>query len=134
MATTATISQRELKRLAALGYETKTLKVMLCAVGESGFTPESTVANWQSVEIIGNGYARYTATIGTGTYSDVTASYNMPVIDASFTATGDGYSYDRVITYINGETYIHSVVAEDPNVTLAPGQTQTYRIELATDD
>ncbi len=64
----------------------------------------------------------------------MTASYNMPVIDASFTASDDGYSYDRVITYIDGETYIHSVIAEDPNITLAPGQTQTYRIELATDD
>lgn len=134
MATTATISQRELKRLAALGYEGETLKVMLCEVGESGFTTESTVANWQSVEIIGNGYVRYSAVIGTGTYSGVTASYNMPAIDAAFTATDDGYSYDRVIAYIDGETYIHSVIAEDPNITLAPGQSQTYRIELATDD
>lgn len=134
MATTATISQRELKRLAALGYEGETLKVMLCEVGESGFTAESTVANWQSVEISGNGYVRYSTTIGTGTYSEVTASYNMPTIDASFTATGDGYSYDRIISYIDGETYIHSEIVEDPNITLAAGQTQTYRIELATDD
>lgn len=134
MATTATISQRELKRLAGLGYEGKTLKVMLCEVGSSGFTAESTVADWQSVEIVGNGYVRYSAVITTGTYSEVTASYNMPYVDAAFTATDDGYSYDRIISYINGETYIHSEIVEDPNITLAAGQTQTYRVELAVDD
>jgi len=134
MAITATISQRELKRLAGLGYEGETLKVMLCEVGMTGYTAESTVANWQSVELSGNGYVRYSEVIGTGTYSETTASYNMPTVDAEFTATGDGYSYDRIIVYINGETYIHSEIVEDPNVTLAAGQTQTYRIELATDD
>jgi hypothetical protein len=134
MAITATISQRELKRLANLGYEGETLKVMLCEVGMTGYTAESTVANWQSVELSGNGYVRYSEVIGTGAYSETTASYNMPTVDAEFTATGDGYSYDRIIVYINGETYIHSEIVEDPNVTLAAGQTQTYRIELATDD
>jgi hypothetical protein len=134
MATTATISQRELKRLAGLGYEGETLRVMLCAVGDSGFTAESTVANWQSVEIVGNGYVRYSAVVGTGSYSEVTASYNMPVVDAAFTASGDGYSYDRIISYIDGETYIYSEIVEDPNITLAAGQPQTYRIELAIDD
>jgi hypothetical protein len=58
----------------------------------------------------------------------------MPAIDAAFTATGAGYSYDRMVCYIDGETYIHSLIAEDPNITLAPGQTQTYRIQLTTDD
>jgi hypothetical protein len=107
---------------------------MLCAVGSSGFTAESTVANWQSVEISGNGYARVTAEIGNGTYSNTTASYNMPNIDATFSATDSGYSYDRIIAYIDGETYIHSMIEEDPNITLAPEQDQTYRITLATND
>jgi hypothetical protein len=134
MAITVTISQRELKRLAGLAYEGETLKVMLCNVGSSGFTAESTVANWQSVERSGSGYVRYSEVVATGTYSSTTASYNMPAIDADFTATGSGYSYDRIIAYIDGETYIHSLVEENPNITLAPGQTQTYRIVLATDD
>ena len=134
MAITVTISQRELKRLAGLAYEGETLKVMLCNVGSSGFTAESTVANWQSVERSGSGYVRYSEVVATGTYSSTTASYNMPEIDADFTATGSGYSYDRIIAYIDGETYIHSLVEENPNITLAPGQTQTYRIVLATDD
>jgi hypothetical protein len=134
MALTVTISQRELKRIAALGYEGETLKVMLCSVGASGFTSESTVANWQSVEKSGNGYVRYSEVIATGSYDAVDARYEMPAIDADFTATGAGYTYDRVIIYIDGETYIHSLIVEDPNIALAAGQTQTYRVTLATDD
>jgi hypothetical protein len=134
MALTTTVSQKELARVAGVAYEGETLKVMLCSVGASGYTAESTVANWQSVEKSGNGYVRYSTTIAAGSYDAVDGRYEMPAIDAAFTATGAGYSYDRIICYIDGETYIHSLIAEDPNITLAPGQTQTYRIALTCDD
>ena len=134
MALTVTISQRELKRIAALGYEGQTLKVMLCSVGASGFTSESTVTNWQSVEQSGNGYVRYSEVIATGAYDAVDARYEIPAIDAAFTATGAGYTYDRIVVYIDGATYIHSLIVENPNIALAAGQTQTYRIQLVTDD
>lgn len=134
MAITTTISQKELARQAGLCFEGKTLKVMLCAVGTSGYTAESTVANWQSVEKSGNGYVRYSTTIGTGAYDATSGTYKLPDIDAAFTATGVGYTYDRVILYIDGETYIHSMIVEDPNIVLSAGQTQTYRISLRQDD
>jgi hypothetical protein len=134
MALTTTISQKELQRVAALAYEGETLKVMLCSVGVSGFTAESTVANWQSVEQSGNGYVRFSSVIATGAYDAVDARYEMPALDATFTATGAGYTYDRIVVYIDGATYIHSLIVEDPNIALAAGQTQTYRIQLTTDD
>jgi hypothetical protein len=134
MALTTTISQKELARVAGLAYEGETLKVMLCSVGASGFTAESTVANWQTVEQSGNGYVRYSEVIATGAYDAVDARYEMPAIDADFTATGAGYTYDRIVVYIDGATYIHSLITEDPNIALAAGQTQTYRIQLTTDD
>ena len=58
----------------------------------------------------------------------------MPAIDADFTATGAGYTYDRVVVYVDGATYIHSLITENPNIALAPGQTQVYRITLVCDD
>ena len=134
MALTTTISQKELQRLASLAYEGGTLKVMLCEVGSSGYTSENTVTQWQSVEVSGNGYARYSEVIGTGSYDAVDARYEMPAINAAFSATDDGYSYDRIVVYIDGETYIHSIVQESPNITLSVGQTQTYRIQLVTDN
>jgi hypothetical protein len=134
MALTTAISQKELERVAALAYEGETLKVMLCSVGVSGFTAESTVANWQTVEQSGSGYVRYSEVIATGAYDAVDARYEMPANDADFTATGAGYTYDRIVVYIDGATYIHSLITEDPNIALAAGQTQTYRIQLTTDD
>ena len=134
MAITTTISQKELARVANLAYEGETIKVMLCSVGASGFTAESTVANWQSVEKSGNGYVRFSQVIATGAYDATDARYEMPAIDASFTATGAGYTYDRIVCYIDGATYIHSLITENPNIALAAGQTQVYRVTLVCDD
>lgn len=134
MAITTTISTKELKRQAEAAFEGKGIRVMLCTVGATAYTAESTVANWQSVEASGNGYARFTATIGTGSYNSTTARYELPVINAAFTASGGNISYDRVVIYISGENYIHSLVVENPNIILAAGQTQTYAITLAQDD
>jgi hypothetical protein len=134
MALTTTISRKELERVAALAYEGETLEVMLCSVGTSGFTVESTVAQWQTVEQSGNGYVRFSTTIDEGAYDATDARYEIPAIDAGFTATGAGYIYDRIAIYVDGATHLHSLIVEDPNITLAAGQTQTYRIQLVTDD
>lgn len=134
MAITVSISQKELARVANLAYEGETLKVMLCSVGASGYTAESTVANWQSVEKSGNGYVRFSQVIATGAYDATDARYEIPNIDAAFAATGAGYTYDRIVIYVDGSTFVHSVITEDPNIALAAGQTQTYRVALSTDD
>lgn len=129
MAETVTLSVKETERIAALCYEGETLKVMLCSVGLTGYTASSTVANWQSVEKSGNGYARFSAVIGTGTYDTGDGRYELPTISAEFTATGAGYDYDRVVAYIDGATYPYLIVAEDPNIVLSAGQSQTYAID-----
>lgn len=134
MAQTTTISQKELERLAGLAYEGETLKVMLCSVGVTGYNANSTVANWQSVEKSGNGYVRFSAVVGTGAWDGTALAYVMPDIDAEFTCSGTSYSYDTVVIYVDGATYPHSIITESPNIALAVGQSQTYRISLRTDD
>lgn len=133
MAVSTVISQKELERVAALAYEGETIKVLLAQVGTSGYTAQSTVANWQSVELSGNGYVRYSEVIGTGVYNASTGRYELPVIDAEFTASAP-YSYDTIVVYLDGATYPHSIITESPNIALAAGQTQTYRITLIADD
>lgn len=134
MALTVSVSQKELERVAALAYEGETFKVMLCSVGATGYTPQTTVANWQGVEKSGNGYARYSGVIGVGAWNGSVGAYVMPVIDAEFTSTGAGYTYDRIVAYIDGATYPYCVLTESPNIALANGQTQTYRFTLRQDD
>jgi hypothetical protein len=134
MAITVDLSPEELARVAGVAYEGETLKVMLCVSGISGYTSENTVTEWQSLEIAGNGYARYSEVIGTGSYNTTTGRYELPQIDAVFTADGGVISYDKVVLYIDGATYPYSVLTEDPNVVLVDGQTQTYRLNLNTND
>lgn len=129
MAQTVTISKKELERQAGLSFEGETLKVMLCTVGATGYTSESTVAQWQSVEQSGSGYSRYSTLILPGSYVIANNAYSLPDIEAVFSASSV-YSYDRVVSYIDGATYIHSIVEESPNITLAAGQTQTYRVSI----
>lgn len=135
MALTTTISQRELKRQAALVFEGKPLRVMLCLAGASGYTAESTVANWQAQEVStsGTGYSRFSATLATGSYNSSTQRYELPAVDADFSCT-TSYSYDTIVLYFSGETYIHSLLIETPNITLAPGQVQTYRFTFLQDE
>lgn len=136
MARSLSISTKELQRVAAAAYEGKTIKVMLCKVGTTGYTAENTVANWQSVEVAGTyGYVRFSAVIGTGSYSSPDAAYALPAIDAQFTSSdGGSYDFDRIVIYVDGATYPHSVITEDPSIVLALGQTMTYRITLLQDD
>lgn len=135
MALTTTISQSELARVAGLCYEGETINVMLCSVGVTGYTAESSVANWQSVEKAGGtGYVRYSTTVGAGGYDGTDGRFELPSINAAFAASGAGYSYDRVVIYFTGETSVHSVLTESPAITLSSGQTKTYQIQLFTDD
>lgn len=135
MAISLSVSQQELKRVAGLAYEGETLKVMLCSA-EEGYNAETSVATWQTVELSGDGYVRYSEVIGTGAWNGVAAAYVMPSIDAAFTASvgGAGLVYDTVVIYIDGATYPYAIFTESPNIALAPGQTQTYRITLQQDD
>lgn len=134
MAINTTISTKELQRVAVVAYEGETLKVMLCQVALTGFTAESTVAQWITTEISGNGYVRYSELIAPGAYNAIGGRYDLPIVDAEFTASAAGYSYDRIVLFIDGATYPHSIITEDPNVVLLSGQTQTYRLTLNCDD
>lgn len=134
MALTTSVSVKELERIASLAYEGETIKVMLCSVGTTGLTSASTVASWIATEESGNGYTRFSVVLGTGSYNTIDGRYNLPIINAAFSATGAGYTYDSIVIYVEGSLHPHSVITEDPNIVLLSGQTQTYRITLASDD
>lgn len=135
MAITTSVSREELKRIAQLAYEGETLKVMLCNIGITSYNAENTVTEWQSVEITGTGYVRYSEVIGTGAYNTTTGRYELPAIQAEFTSTDiTPWDYTTVVLYIDGSTYPHSILTESPNVLVAEGQTITYQLTLNTDD
>jgi hypothetical protein len=134
MALSALISTKELQRQAELCLEGNTVNVMLCNSSGNSFTAESTVADWQTAEVTGSGYVRFSQTVQAGSYNSGLASYVIPNIDAAFECDTTPLSYDRIIIYFTGETYIHSMLSENPTISLTPGQAQTYRISLRQDD
>lgn len=133
MALTTTISTKELQRQAAEAFEGQAYTVFL-ATNSGTLTAESTAAAWEAVKASGGGYADVTGTIGTGAYASGNARYELPVINATFTATSPGFSYDTVCVKIGSSTYLHSILVESPNIAMAAGQTKTYSITLAVDD
>ncbi len=138
MALSTAVSSAEMGRVAAAAYEGKTIRVSLASVGTSGFTVNSTTANWDSTKLSGNGYADFTATVATGGYDATDGRYEMgsiaganTYIDAQFTATGGSLTFDRIYVVVENGTSLHSLLTESPAVTLAAGQSVTYRIQLA---
>jgi len=134
MAITLTISQKELQRQAALCLEGRAYEVFL-ATNDGSLTANSTYAAWQALEVASaNGYAPATGTLGTGAWDAGDARYELPAVTATFSSSGSGYSYNTVCVRIGTETYLHSIVAESPSITLAAGQSKSYVITLVQDD
>lgn len=146
MALTTSISSRELQRIAAACYEGKRIRVSLANESGSGYTVEDPTTSWNSIKVSGNGYADFTAVVGTGAFDEADSRYEMgednganTYIDAEFTATGAGYSFNRIFVVVGTiedevvteEAYLHSLLVESPNITLSAGATVTYRIQLA---
>lgn len=130
------ISTKELERVAVSAYEGKTIYVMLCArttEASASYTEETTVADWQTVQISGDGYSLFSATVGTGSYSVTNGRYEVPPVQAAFTSTGT-ITYDTAVVYFDGALYPHSVILEDPDVVLLEGQVYRYAINLNVND
>ncbi len=137
MALSVTLSPNEFARVAAAAYEGKAIRVSLASVETTGFTASSTVSQWDSVKISGNGYADFSTTVATGGYDATDGRYELGAqagantfVDATFTASGGSLNYDRVYVVL-GTSNLHSVLIESPAATVASGSSITYRIQLA---
>jgi hypothetical protein len=143
MAITTAISTEEFKRIAQLAYEGLPCTVSLHN-NTGAFTAESTLADWDSVKLPStNGYADFTVASlpagGLDPGSDDrweiggTAGANT-YVEAAFTAEGAGFTYNTVVIRVGSGLYPHSILVESPSITVAAGQTQTYRIQLLIDN
>jgi|LauGreDrversion4_2_1035121.scaffolds.fasta_scaffold97096_2 hypothetical protein len=138
MALTTSLSSWERARVAAAAYAGEDVRVSLANVTGASYTVENSVTDWDSLKVSSSGYTDFTATIGDGGYDTTQGRFELGTgtgpdtyIDAEFTATTLSYTYNRVYVVIGTETYLHSLLTESPSVTVSPGQTITYRIQLA---
>jgi hypothetical protein len=143
MAVTTSISTKEFLRISTLCYKGKKCTVSLHQNAGSTLDADSTIADWDVVKLSGNGYADYVVAAlpdgGLDTGSDdrweigETDGPNKYIL-AEFEATGSGFTFNTVVVRIASENYPHSILVEAPNVTVAPGQIITYRIQLLIDN
>ena len=143
MAITTAISTEEFKRIAQLAYEGLPCTVSLHN-NTGALTAESTLADWDAVKLPStNGYADFTVASlpaggldpGTDDRWEIggTAGANT-YVEAAFTAEGAGFTYNTVVIRVGSGLYPHSILVESPSITVAAGQTQTYRIQLLIDN
>lgn len=132
MAITASLSQAELQRVAALAYEGLPIRVSLANDTFSAYDVDDTVATWDGIKVSGNGYEDFRAVLGVGAYDPSDGRYEVPYIDAEFAATGSGFTYNSI--YITLGTFtsknLSSVSVSSNVVTL----TTTTSHGLSTDD
>lgn len=135
MALTVSITPKELERQAELAFEGKSYKVFLAYEPNGTLSTASTTTAWEAVELAAtNGYAAVTGTVGAGSYNTSLGRFELPVIEASFSATGAGFVYDTLVVVVDGAAYPHSVAKVSPETSLIAGQVRTYQIRLVQDD
>ena len=144
MAVTTSISTKEFKRIADAAYKGKAVRVSLHKNDGNTLNADSTIADWDAVKLPdANGYADYNLAalpeggLDTGTddrWEIGEAPGPNTYIDAEFNATDAGFTFNTLVVRIASETYPHSILVENPNVTVAPGQTMTYRVQLLIDN
>jgi hypothetical protein len=141
MAAPMPISPGELGRIWGLAYEGRTARLCL-ANNTGGLTKASTTAQWDALELTGNGYSRVTWTLPAGSFSATADRFQPPQQLCSFTASalGAGLTYDTVYLVIGAlspgswEPSIFGLFTETPNIALPPGAPRSYRVQLFTDD
>ena len=143
MALTATLSTKEFERISTLAYEGLPCRVSL-HVNTGSLTAESTIVDWDVVKLpASNGYEDFTVASLPAGGLDPGSDDRWEIggiagantyIEAEFSATGAGFSFDTVVVQVGSSSYPHSILVETPSVTVAAGQTQTYRIQLLIDN
>ena len=141
MASPMQISPGELGRVWAASYEGKTARLCL-ALNTGGLTKASTTAQWDALELSGNGYSRVSWTLPAGAFDATADRFQVEERLCSFAASanGAGLTYDTVYLVIGSgspttwSTSIYGLFTENPNIALPPGAPRSYRIRLFTDD
>ena len=138
-----TLSPLEAARVSSLAYEGKRLIVFLANDSGQGYDESDLFSSWRGIELAAaNGYAAYTAVIPVGGWDAVDLRFEIganagadEVFPAQFTATGSGFTYNRVIAGIQeptwtDPTYPMGIWIEPSDVFVPAGQTVTYNVTV----
>lgn len=150
MALTITVSPAEFQRVADEAYSGRRIRVSLAYLTTQTLTESSSTASWDALKIVGNGYNDFLQTLGAGGYDSTDGRFEIgsgtgsnSYFEAVFTSSGAGYVYNRIYVVISDpdgaggwteRSSLHSLLTENPNITLGAGTTIKYRIQLVIDN
>lgn len=149
MTQTLEISPKEEERIAELAYEGKRVVIMLAYMNTEGYTASTAFSSWRGIELPEtDGYTPYYAVIPVGGYDSGSFRYEIGEnagIDSYFVAEfaadigGSGFTYNKIVIGIQepaggggwlDPAYPYAVYTETPAIPLAPGQIQTFQVQL----
>lgn len=131
------------EQLFANTFAGKRASMRLCVnPGSLGVT--STRAQWEAVELTGNGYARYEWTIPSGSFNSTTNRWQAPPQLCEFTASsgGSGLTWNTAIivlgTFANNvftpQSGVSFLLTEPSNRTILAGAPpSSYQVTIHTD-
>jgi hypothetical protein len=107
------ITPKELERAHTAAYTGKKVDVLLC---DGELTIDSTSAACIAAELPeANGYARFSVpSLAAGVWNETALRYEGPEVLATFTASGAGYGYNKLVVIVDDATYPYSVVDLGP--------------------
>jgi hypothetical protein len=132
-------------RLSGLGYEGKRIRAFLAYDPLLTLSEGSLRTAWEGLQLpIGNGYSQVSFVVPTGAYDNGDDRYEVGDTggvfrQVQFTATGAGYTYNRVCWVVgtsdgvggwNDENYLSFITPEDPFLQLLAGQTAIYNFQI----
>ena len=142
MTLTTAVSTFEFKRIADAAYSGLACRVSL-HMNDGSLTAESSIAEWDAKKLPdAEGYTDFTVPSlpeggldsGTDNRWEIGGTPGPNTyIEATFNASGSGYTFNTVVIRIGSATYPHSILVESPAITLASGQSQVYRCQLLVD-
>lgn len=130
MALSNSISPSELQRQFDLAYGDKIAHVMLCLAGSTGYTSATAISDWESVEVDATGYSRQSVVLGAEGLNAEESTYSSVGHGVTFGATIDGYSYDSIVVFIDGEDYPCFVSFLDEESIVYPGQSEGINFQI----
>lgn len=112
---------------------------MCLAVNPGSLSLSSTTAQWDAVELSGNGYARSEWTVPNGTYNNSTGRFEAPTRLCEFSASSNGQGLQWNAVYIvlgtinnnitTWDTGAFGIITEASSVIILPGaMPQSYEL------
>jgi hypothetical protein len=125
------IPPSELQRQFDLAYNNKVAHVILCLAEDSDYSSDTSISDWELLEIQSGDYSRQSAVIQAKGLNEDGSAYSSKAIGVTFTSLTESYYYDSIVAFIDGEQYPFFVSRLSETKTIGPGESEGINFEVS---